>query len=145
MKSLSFLSRLPVRRSPAESDVASAGGPGAVLDGEALTRLRELDPGGKAGLLQRVLGVYTASLDKALAQWVDARAAGDRGTLRIVAHTLKSSSASVGALALSALCAEVETALRDGRVDGLDGRLDALAAEATRVLGALRATQGTAP
>ena len=39
----------------------------------------------------------------------------------MVAHTLKSSSASVGALALSALCAEVERELRDGDDDAPGG------------------------
>lgn len=135
---------LSVPCGPAEAGASTAGGLDAVLDAQALSRLRELDPSGQGGLLQRVLGAYVVALDHALLQWAGARTAGDRGALRTVAHTLKSSSASVGALALSALCAEVEKALRDGPLEGLDDRLDAVAAEAARVLGALRATPGTA-
>jgi hypothetical protein len=111
-----------------------------VLDAGALERLRELDPGGKGGLVARVLLTYPGSLAKLLAQFNDARAQGNREALRHAAHTLKSSSASVGALQLSVLCADVESHLREGRTDGLEGKLDAMAAEGERVLAALRAT-----
>lgn len=108
-----------------------------VLDAEALARLRDLDPGGKAGLLARVLATYTQSLQRLLGQLQAGRDEGDTQAQRHVAHTLKSSSASVGALALSALCAEVERRLRDGPMDGLDTQLDLLASEGQRVLAAL--------
>jgi HPt (histidine-containing phosphotransfer) domain-containing protein len=108
-----------------------------VLDREALDRLRELDPGGRGGLVDRVLATYAQSLAKLLDQLAAARAAADHGGLRHVSHTLKSSSASVGALQLSALCADIERRVREGQTDGLDERLDAMAAEGRRVLAAL--------
>jgi histidine phosphotransfer protein HptB len=110
-----------------------AGGGLALLDATALARLSELDPGGKAGLVGRVLRTYTQSLERMLGQWHVARAAGDATALRHIAHTLKSSSASVGALGLSALCADVEAHLREGRLEGLETQLDRLAAEAERI------------
>ena len=67
-----------------------------------------------------------------------APADADAQGLRHVAHTLKSSSASVGALKLSALCADIEGKLRDGATEGLEAQLDALSVEAGRVLDALR-------
>lgn len=109
----------------------------AVLDKDALDRLRELDPGGKAGLLQRVLATYAQSLGRLLDQLAAARAASDAQGLRHVAHTLKSSSASVGALQLSALCADIERRVRDGAGDDLGERLDAMTLEARRILAAL--------
>jgi len=109
-----------------------------VLDAEALARLSELDPGGKAGLLARVLATYTQSLQRLLVQLHAARGDSDAQAQRHVAHTLKSSSASVGALALSALCADVERKLRDGPMDGLDAQLDQLTSEGHRVLAALQ-------
>lgn len=109
-----------------------------VLDAQALARLHELDPGGKAGLVARVLATYTRSLSSLLEQLVAARTTGDAQAQRHVAHTLKSSSASVGALKLSELCADTERMLREGASDGLGGRLDDLRAEAERVLAALR-------
>jgi HPt (histidine-containing phosphotransfer) domain-containing protein len=124
---------------PAGDGAARAGGPG-VLDAQTLAKLHELDPSGKAGLVQRVLTTYTHSLARLLAQLHAARAANDPQALRHVAHTLKSSSASVGALQLSALCADIERRLREGQTDGLDAQLDAMSQEGERVLAALRDT-----
>jgi histidine phosphotransfer protein HptB len=111
-----------------------------VLDAQALARLAALDPGGAAGLVGRVLSTYRQSLGRLLEQLQQARSEFDLQGQRHVAHTLKSSSASVGALALSALCAEAEGRLRDGATagsQGLDTLLDALAAEGRRLLAAL--------
>ena len=127
--------------SPSEpSNAAAAAGLSAtgVLDAEALARLCELDPQGKSGLLARVLATYTQSLQRLLEQLQVARSEADVQAQRHVAHTLKSSSASVGALALSALCAGVERKLRDGPAEGMEAELDALSAEGQRVLAALR-------
>ena len=113
--------------------------PGAsVLDAAALAYLRDLDPSGQAGLLPRVLQTYVSSLERQLDVLGSARLNDDAQGQRLVAHTLKSSSASVGALELSALCADIEHKLRDGPVDGIESQLDALAGEARRILAALR-------
>ena len=133
------------RFSPA-SDMSTAGTGAApwagVLDARALARLAELDPAGNAGLLARVIGTYTGSLERLLGQWTHARAGADAAALRHVAHTLKSSSASVGALALSGLCVELEQSLREGPIDGLAPRLDALEREGACILAALRRAAG---
>jgi HPt (histidine-containing phosphotransfer) domain-containing protein len=116
---------------PAAVGAAAAG----VLDPKALAKLQELDPSGSSGLVARVLATYAQSLQRQLLNLQAARRDADAQGQRHVAHTLKSSSASVGALAL---CAEVEQRLREGQSLDLSGRLDALAAEAERVLAALR-------
>lgn len=113
-----------------------------VLDRACLDRLRELDPSGQGGLVARVLATYTQSLAKLLDQLAAARADADRSRLRHVAHTLKSSSASVGALTLSGLCADVERRLRDGETAGMEAQVDALAREGRQVLAALRPHDG---
>jgi HPt (histidine-containing phosphotransfer) domain-containing protein len=110
----------------------------AVLDAQALARLQELDPSGTSGLVARVLTTYSQSLQRQLGVLQKARQDHDLSGQRHVAHTLKSSSASVGALKLSALCAEVERRLRDGLPESLETQLDELAAEGQRVLAALR-------
>jgi HPt (histidine-containing phosphotransfer) domain-containing protein len=62
----------------------------------------------------------------------------DAAGMRHVAHTLKSSSASIGALRLSTLCAQLEAAVRGDAVDdGLDAQIDALCAEVQTVRPAL--------
>ena len=121
------------------SESARLGGP-ALLEAAALARLHEFDPQGQSGLVQRVLATYTQSLRRLLAQLRTARAGADREAMRHAAHTLKSSSASVGALDLSALCAQAEASLRDGG-GGADEAtlLDRLQAEGERILGGLSA------
>jgi HPt (histidine-containing phosphotransfer) domain-containing protein len=112
-----------------------------VLDREALQRLRELDPSGQSGLVERVLATYAQSLAKLLDQLGAARAAADTQGLRHVAHTLKSSSASVGALQLSTQCADIERRVREGQSEDLEAKLDAMADEGRRILAALRPHQ----
>jgi PAS domain S-box-containing protein len=122
---------------PAPAELGAAQPLVAVLDPQALDRLRELDPTGANGLLQRVLKAFEASLQRLLQQLRDARQPADYATMRHVAHTLKSSSASVGALELSRLCAEIERRVRQDDTEGLDGLLDGMVAESDRVLAAL--------
>jgi HPt (histidine-containing phosphotransfer) domain-containing protein len=57
-----------------------------------------------------------------------ALAAGVSEDLRRAAHTLKGSSASLGANALAAACREVETTARESRLAGLAPKVDAIAA-----------------
>ena len=110
----------------------------AVLDRDALDRLRELDPQGTSRLLERVLRAFASSAERLARQFGDARASGDMQGVRHVAHTLKSSSASIGALALARLCAEIETAIRAGALAALPERLDAMDRELEAVLQAVQ-------
>ncbi|HOB95614.1 MAG TPA: Hpt domain-containing protein [Aquabacterium sp.] len=126
---------LPLLPRPAQATDASAAEPQdtAVLDPAALANLAQLDPTGANRLMHRVLTTYRSSMARLLAQLAQARVQSDAATMRLVAHTLKSSSASVGALALSALCSDAERALRDGRLEEVPGLLDQLVAETARV------------
>jgi HPt (histidine-containing phosphotransfer) domain-containing protein len=115
-------------------DTGAAGGLGSsasTLDPAALARLAELDPSGANRLLERVLQAFQASVVRLRPQLAAGRAADDRAAIRLVTHTLKSSSASIGAMRLSNLCAEIETAIRldpaaelGTPLDALDGALD---------------------
>ena len=111
----------------------------SVLDPDALARLEELDPLGANDLLARVLKAYQSSAARLMPQLEAARAAGDDATVRLVAHTLKSSSASIGAMALSARCAQVESLLREGTTDGLADAIDAMRAAVAEALQAIAA------
>lgn len=113
--------------------------PSAVLDAGALARLAELDPQGSAGLVQRVLSTYARALERSRQELLRMRQPLQSEPLRHLAHTLKSSSASVGALALSALCAQVEQQTRAQPAGNLDASLDALLVEMQRVAGAVQA------
>ena len=96
------------------------------LDAETLARLALLDPSGESRLLERVLKAYQASAARLVPQLVAAQLSGDRNAIRLVAHTLKSSSASIGALALSQRCAQIEAATAEAAArDASPATLDA--------------------
>lgn len=114
--------------------------PLATLDAAALARLRELDPDGRHGVLTRVLAAFETSLARMLVQLRAELDAGDPGVVAGVAHTLKSSSASVGALALAASCAAVERRLRSGAPGDLHADVERLVSDgeaALRAVGAM--------
>jgi HPt (histidine-containing phosphotransfer) domain-containing protein len=67
-----------------------------------------------------VLKAFQTSAARLMPQLQTARAANDRTTVRLVAHTLKSSSASIGAMTLSQLCGELETAIRNDGNGGVE-------------------------
>jgi histidine phosphotransfer protein HptB len=141
---------VPLPHFPAMAAFESNGGSFAMppaasrLDPEAIARLRELDPSGKAGLLGRVFETYIGSADRLTEQLREARASGDAAGIRMVAHTLKSSSASVGAMDLAKACADTESIARDL---GAGLQLDAAVSDLVRLLGetlqALREMQRT--
>jgi len=115
--------------------------PAAQLDPEAIRRLRELDPSGGNKLLERVVTAFSNSLDRLLPDLARAREGDtlDLNVVRHVSHTLKSSSASLGAMALSARCADIEAMARDGREQGLPEQLDAMLQDIQQVRVALAA------
>jgi HPt (histidine-containing phosphotransfer) domain-containing protein len=116
----------------------------ALLDPDSLRRLRELDPQDRHGLLRRVLDTFAESLVKHLDELAQARRDGDRALLRHVAHTLKSSSASVGALELSRICADIERRLRDEPAPAVGSLpLDDMVGQIARLLAA--ASRPSAP
>jgi HPt (histidine-containing phosphotransfer) domain-containing protein len=112
------------------------------LDAQALQRLRELDPDGQNQLLERVLRAFDSSARRLALQLSESRLRDDLAGIRHVAHTLKSSSASVGALALSRLCAEIEASIRSEALGGLGERLDAVDRELNAVLQAVKSLLG---
>lgn len=57
----------------------------------------------------------------------------DADALRLHAHTLKGSSANVGATELPALCLTLETQGKDGQVTGLEANFKAVETETHRV------------
>ena len=78
-------------------------------------------------------------LERLLPQLHEARQLADHPAIYRVAHTIKSSSASIGALRLSQLCFEVENCIRLEQAGDLDTRVDAMCVELEVVLQALRA------
>jgi CheY-like chemotaxis protein len=110
-----------------------------VLDPAALARLGELDPTGANHLIERVLQAFKTSVARLRPQFDAARPHGDRAAIRLVAHTLKSSSGSIGAVRLTQLCTQVESAIRLGAEGDLEPLLDAMSASLDTTLHAIDA------
>jgi two-component system sensor histidine kinase/response regulator len=88
------------------------------LSDKALAMLRELEDDENQGIVQRVMSMFLDATPGQLEALRQAGEDGDANTIRITSHTLKSASASIGAMALSACCAELEDLAREGCVDG---------------------------
>jgi two-component system sensor histidine kinase/response regulator len=114
-----------------------------VFDAEAVARLRELDPQGENQLLSRLFRTFHTSLLRLVPQMEEAHEINDLATIRLTAHTLKSSCASVGALKLSVQCAEIESMIRSGQPGPFDQRIQAVRQETDRVLESLRILLGS--
>jgi HPt (histidine-containing phosphotransfer) domain-containing protein len=112
------------------------------LDASALQRLRDLDPKGENHLMERVIKAFEASVERLLPQMREAQLGGNLAGVRHVAHTFKSSSASIGAIQLSQMCAELENLIRLERVDNLDERIKNVHQEIQVVLKALQDVLG---
>ena len=110
--------------------------PGSAIDRTAFADLLE-NVGGDRGFLAELVRTYVADSPLLFAELRAAIDAGDAATARRTAHSLKSTSASMGALALSRLCREMETAATSGSVAGLAGSIDPAEAEYTRAVNEL--------
>lgn len=128
----------PTTPAPAPASAAVPAAEGSVLDAQALGRLRELDPTGENRLMERVVSAFETSVTRLMPQLDEALQAGELPGIRHVAHTLKSSSASMGAVKLSKMCSELETMARQGQSDGMSDRVAELQAEVEIVRAALK-------
>jgi len=102
-----------VRRDPPQPPIAAA----APVEVPAIDRhalLERLQVGGRTrpALVARVIGLYLDDTPALLRAITEGIAGDDRPAIERAAHTLKSSSASVGAVALASLAADVEAHAR---------------------------------
>jgi HPt (histidine-containing phosphotransfer) domain-containing protein len=101
-----------------DADRPAPSADGTSLDEAALARLHELDPDGRNGVVARVLRAYESSLQRQLeqlrAQHQAPLSQARTTAVAALAHTMKSSSSSVGALRLAHTCEVLERRLREG-------------------------------
>ncbi len=95
---------------------ASEAAPAGSLNMNILAQLRELDPAGGMALTHKIVRAYLDNASALVDQVEQAIAAGDADALRRASHSLKSSSANVGAETLSALFRQLEGCGREGRL-----------------------------
>lgn len=116
-----------------------AGGP---LDRPTLDALFE-SLGGDTEFMAELIDTYVSDATIQVEGLRAALATGDAAQLVRPAHTLKSSSASLGALELAEQCRQLEATAKAGQSEGASETVDAIAAELDRVLEALEADKGT--
>ncbi|MEL7044065.1 MAG: response regulator, partial [Pseudomonadota bacterium] len=98
----------------------------SVLDESVLERLDAFRQSGGADVVSNIIRVYLRDSGPKVATLKSAVSEGDLVALRDTAHSLKSSSANVGAMRLSSLCAEVERAADtevDARLERMVGQI----------------------
>ena len=111
-------------------------GPAAV-DRKVLDQYRDIDPSGGQGLALRIVRIYIDSSSEIWRGIEQAIAGGDAEALRLAAHSMKSSTASVGAVALATLFRELEALAKTARMDEAGVLFASMQSEYARVLAAL--------
>jgi len=111
----------------------------AAIDMKALDNIRALQQPGAPDLLEKIVTLFLDDAPRLVRSMRDAIAAGDGGALQHAAHTLKSDSATLGALELSELCKQTETQARAGCLADADHWIDRIEDEYARVRAALPA------
>lgn len=79
------------------------------IDESALDAIRSLQRPGKPDILARIVNMYMEKSPELIAAIQEGVAANDCDKVKMAAHTLKSSSAYVGASALAEVCSQVES------------------------------------
>jgi len=108
-----------------------------VLDRKVLDALRKLRRPGRPDVLEKVLRAFLSASPELLAAMSGALSRDDALAIHRAAHSLKSSSANVGALKLSAYCKELEALGRANTLTSASAVLESLKAEYARVVAAL--------
>jgi CheY-like chemotaxis protein/HPt (histidine-containing phosphotransfer) domain-containing protein len=109
------------------------------LDLTVIERIRDMERRGASRLLQRLIHTYLTTAAKHVADAEQALASGDAPALRHAVHTLKSSSANLGATGLSRHCATLETHARASQIHAARRDWPAARSEYERAVQALKA------
>ncbi|HVJ11543.1 MAG TPA: response regulator, partial [Burkholderiales bacterium] len=113
-----MLDRWVPRNAPAPASAAPAPAKTAeVIDRKVLDELSKVRTNGKPELLARVINLYLTESPKLLQKLKQAAGAANASDIAASAHSLKSSSANVGAKALSRYCADLEASARRADTD----------------------------
>ena len=97
----------------------------SVIDPQAIENLRALNPGDNDEFLREIVGIFLEDTPQRLVELDESLAAGDAAKFTRAAHSIKGSSANLGAAALRSAAEKLEHRSRTG---GL-GDVTALVAE----------------
>jgi HPt (histidine-containing phosphotransfer) domain-containing protein len=99
------------------------------LDYNVIRTLASMNRAGEPDLLPTIVSMFIESVPLTLNQLKQIAASGDLRALQRISHTLKSSSASLGAGVMAARCAELEALARAGITSGTDALVSEIASE----------------
>ena len=111
----------------------------ASLDENVLAALGQLQRAGGSDILDELIGLYLRDTPAQLVALREAVEAGEAGTVKTIAHTLKGSSASMGVPRMTAGCSELQDVSASGDLYGAPELLYRLEQEFGRVRAALEA------
>ena len=115
--------------------------PRPVLDLEVVDSLRALDEDDGPSLFLELIDLFVEDAASQLRSMQSALETGDIKSLERAAHTLKSSSANIGASRMSGICFEIEKLGRAGSFDGVESLIASTGeayAEVREVLSGMR-------
>ena len=116
-----------------------ASDPGSFLDQSVLASLRELQDEGGPDIVAEVGGLFLKHSPDKVKAILEALETGDAKGIYLAAHSLKSSSAYIGAMRLSALARDLEMMGRSGALEGARDAADRLQEEFNLAAKALQA------
>ncbi len=125
------------------NDDADAGE--TVLDADAIDELRRMEAESGGGLLRKVLGLYSKTSVALVESLGSALVTHDAEGAALAAHSLRSSSANVGALALARQCAAIESLVEAHGFAAARAQVPALEGEHARVSAAIEALRAAEP
>lgn len=95
-----------------------------VIDPQAIENLRSLNPDDNDEFLREITGIFLEDTPLRIAELEQSLAAGDTAKFTRAAHSIKGSSANLGAMALRAVAEKLE---HQSRTDGLAGAVPLVA------------------
>jgi len=112
---------------------------GEPIDGSVLDVLATLQRDSRPGIVGRVITLFLQSAPILVKDLEEGAASGDMALVHRASHTLKSASANVGAVPLSAHCKDLERLARTGSVSDAPSRVATIIEDFRRAEAALSA------
>lgn len=103
-----------------------------VIDPQAIENLRALNPDDNDEFLREIAAIFLEDTPLRIAELEQSLAAGDAAKFTRAAHSIKGSSANLGAMALRAVAETLEHNARKDGLAGVASHIDAIKAEFAR-------------
>jgi histidine phosphotransfer protein HptB len=104
----------------------------SVIDSQAIENLRALNPGDNDEFLREIAGIFLEDTPQRITELEQSLAAGDLAKFTRAAHSIKGSSANLGAMALRVVAEKLEHHARTEGLSGVTGLLAEIKTEFSR-------------